>query len=106
MLTRKSKARKVPSAAWKLQDAKARFSEVVRLAQTKGPQRVTVHGKDAVVIVSAEAFATAQPAVEDKRTGADLIAVMQKGRKLGLRLKPARFYLTARPPIDFSSDEQ
>lgn len=41
---------------WSLQDAKARLSEVVRLAQHVGPQRVTVHGRDAVVIVRAEEF--------------------------------------------------
>jgi antitoxin Phd len=41
--------------AWKLQDAKAHFSAVVRDAQANGPQRVTVHGKDAVVV-----FATAK----------------------------------------------
>jgi prevent-host-death family protein len=39
---------------WRLDDAKARFSEVVRLAQIDGPQRVTVRGKDAVVIISAK----------------------------------------------------
>jgi len=39
---------------WKLEDAKARFSEVVRRAQSEGPQRVTVRGRDAVVVVSAE----------------------------------------------------
>jgi len=39
---------------WKLEDAKARFSEVVRLAQSEGPQRVTVRGRDAVVVISAE----------------------------------------------------
>jgi antitoxin Phd len=41
---------------WRLQDAKARFSEVVRRAREHGPQRVTLHGKDAVVIVSAESY--------------------------------------------------
>jgi len=41
--------------SWRLQDAKAKFSEVVRLARESGPQRVTQHGRDAVVIVSAEA---------------------------------------------------
>jgi antitoxin Phd len=40
--------------SWKLEDAKARFSEVVRRAQSEGPQRVTVRGKDAVVVISAE----------------------------------------------------
>lgn len=39
---------------WKLEDAKARFSEVVRRARNEGPQRVTVRGKDAVVIISAD----------------------------------------------------
>ena len=41
---------------WKLQDAKARFSEVVRRAREGKPQRVTVHGKQAVVVVDAERF--------------------------------------------------
>jgi len=41
---------------WRLQDAKARFSEVVKRAREHGPQRVTLHGKDAVVIVSAESY--------------------------------------------------
>jgi antitoxin Phd len=41
---------------WKLEDAKARFSEVVRHAQADGPQRVSVRGRDAVVIVSVEDF--------------------------------------------------
>jgi prevent-host-death family protein len=41
---------------WKLQDAKARFSEVVRRARAGKPQRVTVHGKDAVVVVDPERF--------------------------------------------------
>lgn len=53
-----------PSAlpAWKLEDAKARLSEVVRLAREKGPQRVTVHGQDAVVILSASDYARLAPA--------------------------------------------
>jgi prevent-host-death family protein len=41
---------------WRLQDAKARLSEVVRQAQQRGPQRVTVHGRDAVVVVRADEF--------------------------------------------------
>lgn len=39
---------------WKLEDAKARFSEVVRLAHSEGPQRVTVRGHDSVVVISVE----------------------------------------------------
>ena len=52
--SRKSARRQVAAGSWRLQDAKARFSELVRRAREKGPQRVTVHGKDAVVVVDAE----------------------------------------------------
>src|SRR5215469_1496881 len=48
--------------AWKLQDAKAHFSRVVREALELGPQRVTLHGKDAVVILSAEDYRRLAPA--------------------------------------------
>ena len=41
---------------WKLAEAKAKFSEVVRLAAEGQPQRVTVHGRDAVVVVAATDF--------------------------------------------------
>ena len=36
---------------WKLEDAKTRLSELVRKARDVGPQRVTVRGRDAVVVV-------------------------------------------------------
>ena len=44
------------ASRWKLEDAKARFSEVVRHAREDGPQRVTVRGQDAVVVMSVEEF--------------------------------------------------
>src|ERR1700739_4706685 len=47
---------------WKLQDAKPHFSQVVREARERGPQRVTVHGRDAVVVLSAEDYARLAPA--------------------------------------------
>lgn len=53
---------KPPSQTWRLEQAKARFSEVVRLAREAGPQHVTVHGRDAVVVLSAEDFARLSPA--------------------------------------------
>ncbi len=37
---------------WQLQDAKNRFSNLVEQAQHAGPQVVTKHGKDAVVVIS------------------------------------------------------
>ena len=41
---------------WQLQDAKNRFSELVRKAREEGPQVIAMHGRDAVVVVSANEF--------------------------------------------------
>ena len=41
---------------WQLQEAKNRLSEVVKAAKTKGPQIITVHGKETAVVVSMKAF--------------------------------------------------
>jgi prevent-host-death family protein len=41
---------------WQLQDAKAKFSQLVQKAIDEGPQTVTRHGKDVVVVVAAEEF--------------------------------------------------
>ena len=50
------------AASWKLEDAKARFSEVVRLAENGVPQHVSVRGRAAVVILSAADYARLAPA--------------------------------------------
>jgi antitoxin Phd len=42
--------------AWQLQVAKQHFSELVERARGEGPQVVTKHGKEAVVVVSAEEY--------------------------------------------------
>jgi prevent-host-death family protein len=65
--------------AWKLQDAKARFSELVRRARTGQPQRVTVHGKDAVVVVDAERYEV-RPKSGRSRTMAGFIEESKKYR--------------------------
>jgi prevent-host-death family protein len=46
---------------WQLQDAKARFSEVVKRAREQGPQHVSVRGEPAVVVISEEEFANLSP---------------------------------------------
>jgi len=38
---------------WQLQDAKSRFSELVDLTLTEGPQMVTRRGAEAVVLMAA-----------------------------------------------------
>lgn len=57
---------------WRLQDAKAQLSEVVRRAQQRGPQRVTLHGRDAVVVVRADDFDRMQRPV----TGRDIVTAL------------------------------
>jgi prevent-host-death family protein len=42
--------------AWQLQEAKQRFSELVRRALEDGPQVVTRHRREAVVVVSMAEF--------------------------------------------------
>jgi prevent-host-death family protein len=44
------------SPTWQLQEAKARLSEVVRRAIDEGPQRVSLRGEPAVVVVSESEF--------------------------------------------------
>jgi prevent-host-death family protein len=39
---------------WSVAEAKAKFSEVIDLAQSHGPQTVTRNGRTAVMIVAAE----------------------------------------------------
>lgn len=42
--------------AWQLQEAKQRFSELVRKAESEGPQTVTRNGREVVVVVAAEEY--------------------------------------------------
>ncbi len=73
---------------WIFQEAKARLSEVVRLARSDGPQHVTVHGKDGVVVVAEEEFRRLKGDV----TGAALVAAMQASpfRETEIEQKRAR----------------
>ena len=41
---------------WQLQDAKNKFSNLVEKAQSKGPQVVTKHGREAVVVLSIKEY--------------------------------------------------
>ena len=57
MVTRSTKGRRtlpksisLKGAAWQLQTAKVRFSEVFRLALASGPQIITRGGREAVVV--------------------------------------------------------
>jgi antitoxin Phd len=90
---------------WKLQDAKARFSELVRKARTGMPQTVTLHGKDAVLVVDAERYEI-RPKPRRARTMADFVAGSQKYRGVlaGVRLERATGNLAHRR-IAFDEDD-
>jgi prevent-host-death family protein len=77
-----------PSALgrWRLQDAKARFSELVRRVQSEGPQHVTLHGREAVVVVDAEQFRR----MTGQRSGALLIDALQASPYRDLDIEPQR----------------
>ena len=80
------RARRSKSGHWLLQDAKARFSELVRRVRSEGPQRVTVHGRDEVVVISAEEFRR----LKGDLTGESLIAAMQALPHRDIDIEPGR----------------
>ncbi|MBS0244849.1 MAG: type II toxin-antitoxin system Phd/YefM family antitoxin [Proteobacteria bacterium] len=71
---------------WLLQDAKARFSELVRRVHSEGPQHVTVHGRDEVVVISAEEFRR----LKGERKGDALIEVLQQSPHRDVEIAPTR----------------
>ncbi|HKM65400.1 MAG TPA: type II toxin-antitoxin system prevent-host-death family antitoxin [Acidisphaera sp.] len=81
-----------PSGTWLLQDAKARFSELVRRARSEGPQHVTVHGREEVVVVAAEEFRRLTGAP----TGKALVAALQASPDRGTDIEPSRGPLPVR----------
>lgn len=54
---------------WPVQDAKARFSELLRTSLSDGPQMVTLRGQEAAVLVPADEWRrlqqTARPSLKD-----------------------------------------
>jgi prevent-host-death family protein len=58
---------------WQLQDAKQRFSELVRETLEHGPQVVTRHGEEVVVVVPASEYRATQ------RHGRDFAEFLRSG---------------------------
>ena len=71
---------------WLLQDAKSRFSELVRRAHSEGPQHVTVHGKEEVVVITAHEYR----ALRGDKSGQALIDVLQQSPMREDDLAPSR----------------
>lgn len=91
--TLRARAARKPAPAmksWTLREAKARFSEVVRLAQQR-PQRVTNRGQDAVVVLSAAEYGRLQRRQRPKRSLVEFLASAPfAGLDLERRLEPPR----------------
>jgi prevent-host-death family protein len=70
------------TTSWHLQDAKARFSELVRKARSSGPQHVTVHGREAVVVISEDDYRC----LREKRTGQSLVDLLANSPLKGVEI--------------------
>jgi prevent-host-death family protein len=80
---------------WVLQDAKARFSELVRRVRSEGPQHVTVHGRDEVVVISAEEFRR----LRGEHSGQSLIDALQASPCRDIDLEPVRSPMPVRSVV-------
>lgn len=78
--------------SWHLHDAKARFSELVRRAKLEGPQLVTVHGREEVVVVAADEFRK----LKGERTGKALVALMRDSPLGDVDIEPPRVRVPVR----------
>jgi prevent-host-death family protein len=77
---------------WLLHDAKARFSELVRLVRSEGPQHVTVRGRDEVVVIAGEEFRR----LAGNRTGRELVDAMRASPYRDVEVEPSRMNLPVR----------
>jgi hypothetical protein len=65
---------------------------LVRRVRSEGPQHVTVHGRDEVVVIAAEEFRR----LKGDLTGQALVAVMQASPHRDIDIAPRRAYAGAR----------
>ena len=73
--------------AWQLQTAKAKFSEVFRLARSEGPQRITRQGKEGVVMISDEQY---EQLVGKAHQPKSLVRIFRESPLVGLELNLKR----------------
>jgi prevent-host-death family protein len=71
-------------ARWQLQDAKARFSEVIKKARKEGPQQVTVRGKPSAMVISVDEY----EAMKQQRP--DFVRFMRTSPLSGMELDVSR----------------
>ena len=87
--------------SWQLQDAKNHFSEVVEEALTHGPQTVTRHGREVVVVLSIEDYRRMQKPqnslLEFFQTAEKLICYFRVSHLTIFRKETARLQRSLRP---------
>lgn len=84
-------------ARWPVQDAKARFSEMLDVALQHGPQVVTRHGKDTAVVMSVRDWQRLAPMARPS-----LKALLLSDIARGEIPIPSRKKTKLRPPPDLS----
>ncbi len=72
------------SQSWQLQDAKARFSELVQKTIDEGPQVITRRGKPSVVMVSDDEYARLT------RKSTDFISFLRSAPRAELKIERSK----------------
>ena len=94
-MTRKS-TRAVNDNHWQAQEAKARFSEVMRRAREAGPQYITVHGREESVVLSADEYRKLKGS---GRTGKTIVEAFAASPFKEVEIEPRRYEDPIRPVV-------
>ncbi len=73
-------------STWQLQEAKGKFSEVVKRAQSEGPQGITLRGRPVAVLVSCADYARLtqpKPGFVEFMRGSPMVGVKLKIEREG-----------------------
>ncbi len=70
--------------SWQVQEAKARFSDLLRAATRSGPQRITVRGHATAVVISSKEYEH----LRDRKPS--LVAFLRASPLVGVDLRIAR----------------
>lgn len=79
---------------WQLQEAKAKLSKVIDLAETNGPQTITRRGVETAVVVRIDEWRRLQASATPTRT---LLEVLQSGPQYDLNIPPRGQYKSRKP---------
>ena len=75
---------------WQLQEAKAKFSEVVKLANKEGPQEITMRGQPTAILMSLDDFEK----IREKKPS--LVSLMRSSPLVGINMDLQRDQSPAR----------